>query len=120
MIPKQPPKLTVFSELVEHRRRRRVCIFIQDGDREWIGRLSFEKETTNSLIDETEITIPAISPIPGLDGQNFLQTVLDHAWEQGLRPSGFFDTPNELAAIKRHLDDMRALAFKNDLKPKTY
>lgn len=40
-----------------------------------------------------------------------LQAILDAAWEQGLRPTGFKDIKNETTAIKKHLDDMRRLVF---------
>lgn len=40
-----------------------------------------------------------------------LQSILDAAWEQGLRPTGFQDIKNETTAIKSHLDDMRRLVF---------
>ena len=40
---------------------------------------------------------------------DFLQAMMDAAWDRGLRPAGF-EGPQELAATKRHLDDMRMLA----------
>jgi hypothetical protein len=36
---------------------------------------------------------------------------MDRAWEAGFRPAGFSDVKNETAAIKGHLEDMRAIAF---------
>ncbi len=41
--------------------------------------------------------------------QAFLQSALDAAWEQGLRPTGHHDHTNELAAVRAHLDDMRTI-----------
>lgn len=48
-----------------------------------------------------------------------LQSILDAAWEQGLRPTGFTDIKNETTAIKYHLEDMRKIAFNQleQLKP---
>jgi hypothetical protein len=40
-----------------------------------------------------------------------IQSILDEAWECGFRPAGFKDVKNETAAIRGHLEDMRALAF---------
>lgn len=45
------------------------------------------------------------------DGNSFLRAVLNAAWELGLRPDGFDDTRESMAATKQHLEDMRALAF---------
>jgi len=42
---------------------------------------------------------------------SFLQAALDAAWELGMRPAGFNDTRESMAATKAHLEDMRALAF---------
>lgn len=40
---------------------------------------------------------------------SFLQSALDAAWAQGLRPTGAPDPTNELAAVRDHLEDMRLL-----------
>jgi len=40
----------------------------------------------------------------------FLQAMLDAAWEQGLRPQGYVEKTDELAAVRYHLEDMRHLA----------
>lgn len=50
-------------------------------------------------------------PVSIPEGHAVAQAILDAAWEQGLRPTGFADVKNETAAIKGHLADMRALAF---------
>lgn len=46
------------------------------------------------------------------EGMNFLRAALNCAWEIGLRPDGFNDTREGMAATKAHLEDMRALVFK--------
>lgn len=43
---------------------------------------------------------------------SFLQAMLDCAWNAGMRPRGFKDHTNELAAVRYHLEDMRKLALK--------
>lgn len=40
---------------------------------------------------------------------DFLRSVMDVAWEMGVRPTGY---DNDLGATKAHLRDMRALAFR--------
>lgn len=44
------------------------------------------------------------------DVDQFLQAAMDCAWSLGMRPRGFEDHTNELAAVRFHLDDMRKLA----------
>ena len=39
----------------------------------------------------------------------FLQAVMDCAWENGLRPRGLDDHTNELKATRYHLEDLRSL-----------
>lgn len=48
--------------------------------------------------------------IPDVD--EFLQAALDCAWGLGMRPKGWNDraSDQELAAVRYHLEDMRALA----------
>jgi hypothetical protein len=44
-------------------------------------------------------------------GREFLQAALDCAWANGLRPAGFNDVPQTMAATRSHLADMRAIVF---------
>jgi hypothetical protein len=46
----------------------------------------------------------------GDDVTGFLQAALEAAWDRGLRPTGFADFKNEIAAVRYHLEDMRKLA----------
>lgn len=41
---------------------------------------------------------------------DFLRAMMNAAWERGLRPDGYENHTNELAAVRFHLDDMRKLA----------
>jgi hypothetical protein len=60
-----------------------------------------------------EMAKPLIEPFQGhINNEQFLQTILDTAWEHGFRPSGFKDIENETKAIRYHLEDMRKLVFK--------
>lgn len=43
---------------------------------------------------------------------DFLQALVDAAWDFGVRPKNAQDTGNELKATKYHLEDMRSLVFK--------
>jgi hypothetical protein len=93
---------------------RDVAIFVRnpDGSRLLAAPLVF------APLDERVMTPPTISAAGGsVSGKQFLQAALDHAWEAGLRPAGFNDTTNQVAAIKDHLADMRALVFKDSIKP---
>jgi hypothetical protein len=47
------------------------------------------------------------------DVTGFLQAVLEAAWQGGLRPRGFKDTTDQVAALQDHLKDMRRIALKN-------
>lgn len=55
---------------------------------------------------------PPFLELPHHAMDDLLRAFMEIAWDQGLRPSGFEDFENELKATRRHLEDMRALAFK--------
>lgn len=42
---------------------------------------------------------------------DFLQAMLDGAWEAGLRPTGYSNVSEAMRASDKHLQDMRAIAF---------
>lgn len=63
--------------------------------------------------------IPEIAPMPeptlllgGLHGKAFLKALVDGAQAFGIKPESHSFLEGELAAAKRHLEDMRALVFK--------
>lgn len=85
-----------------------LCIFTRDdyGNESIAAPLVFS-DCTNPLIDK-----PTISGVRrDLDGRAFLQACLDHAWDIGMRPAGYAGITEQVAALKAHLDDMRALVF---------
>ena len=41
----------------------------------------------------------------------FLQAMMDAGWKRGLRPVGFDPSAGELAAVNRHLEDVRKIAL---------
>lgn len=44
------------------------------------------------------------------DIDQFLQAMMNAGWNRGLRPKSFDPSAGELAAVNRHLEDMRRLA----------
>lgn len=52
------------------------------------------------------------------DVTGFVQAIIDAAWDAGMRPSQYRDATQELGAVRYHLEDMRALAFK-PVQPQT-
>jgi hypothetical protein len=51
------------------------------------------------------------------DIDDMLRAIMTAAWECGIRPVGFESHANELAATRRHLEDMRLLAFEKGPEP---
>jgi len=108
-------KFRVWSEWRNHRRERAVLLLVEKSDgAEFIGKLEFSPLDPDRSLKPEEYSVPGRAPIDGVNGQDFLQAILDHAWSEGLRPVGFLDTPNEMAAVRAHLQDMRSLVFKTE------
>lgn len=59
-----------------------ILNILQDGNKAFAAPLQF------SPVDVGTFTAPTISG-GAIDGEQFLQAALDHAWEIGLRPKGF-------------------------------
>lgn len=69
-------------------------------------------------LGEFEI-MSAVPPLmSGPEGTQFLQAALDCAWAQGLRPSTGSRQDDLLDLQRRHLEDMRAMAFHKVGAPK--
>jgi hypothetical protein len=64
-----------------------------------------------TLVEKPDNLLIQESTISARLGEEFLRSALNCAWELGLRPDGFNDTRESMAATKAHLADMRALAF---------
>lgn len=109
----------VWSDFVNYRRGREVMLVIENPDgSELRGKMEFVSLDPNSLLSPDDYTIPAIAPSGGgVNGQDFLQAVLNHAWDVGVRPVGFLDTTKEVGALREHLHDMRALVFTGKIDP---
>lgn len=101
------------SRYEEWREARDVALIFERD-----GRRSIALPLTMKPLADGEFVTPTFSGQGENDGQEFLQAVLDHAWEAGLRPKGFLDTPNQIAALKDHLADLRSIVFKGEVKPK--
>jgi hypothetical protein len=50
-------------------------------------------------------------PLNGPPLRELVQSIMDEAWANGFRPSGYGDVKEATAAVKEHLKDMRAVAF---------
>lgn len=84
----------------------------QEPDREII-RLSFEPVEPNTIVDTPSFT----GTYPD-DVEDFLRSIMDAAWEMGIRPTGFKEQTDTLTATKKHLEDMRSLVFGTNEKEK--
>ncbi len=83
-----------------------VYLFHEDHHgRSVVKDMTFEKLDRHGLI-----TGGPRPSVPYENAEDFLQSVLDAAWEVGLRPKGHADHTNELTAVRYHLEDMRKLA----------
>jgi hypothetical protein len=77
-----------------------------DGSRDIVTRI----ELTRRGPDEYG---PILDPIvPPREVHDFLRAAMNAAWELGIRPDGFNDTRESMAATKAHLADMRTLTFR--------
>lgn len=71
--------------------------------------LVFRELPIDDLVDK-----PTVGP---RDGRAFLQAALNEAWRLGMRPEGFLDTTNQVAALSAHLADMRMIVGRSTLPP---
>jgi hypothetical protein len=76
------------------------AVYIIQGD-------SFYTLTPISFVAGDLVT----AAIKGRDGTELLQAAMNCAWAAGIRPIGFSDTTEQVRALERHLEDMRAIAF---------
>jgi len=58
---------------------------------------------------------PMLEPPPTVElRHDAAQELMDELWRIGLRPTEGTGSAGALAAVQRHLDDMRALVFKGE------
>lgn len=81
-----------------------IKISIADKDRVALP-ITFQK------VPEATLTDPALE-LDMDSGHELLQSIVDQAWDMGIRPRYAKETTPELNALKYHLEDMRHLAFK--------
>lgn len=66
-------------------------------------------------IEDTDVFMESHTLSPGRFGQGeidqFLQAMMEAGWRRGLRPKNFDPSAGELAAVNRHLEDMRKVAM---------
>lgn len=107
-------KYRIYTEQQDYGRRTKLAILVEDanGTLAVAAPLKFTR-VDPSVLDAT-MTLEATASTANLDGRALLQAMLDHAWELGLRPGGVpeADTTKQVAALHRHLEDMRALVFE--------
>lgn len=112
--------LIVWSQQRDYARDREVVMILRTpNDEEKRLAISLVPMHPGDLIESEQATVQARGRnLEGIGGTEFLQTVLNHAWEIGLRPVGFDDTTRQVGAMENHLHDLRALIFRGDVKPR--
>lgn len=55
-------------------------------------------------------SFPMMGRSPSIDG--LLKAFADAAWERGIKPTKYEEPTTELAATKKHLEDMRAIVWQ--------
>lgn len=64
----------------------------------------------DSFIEENSF---ASDSAPLISNEQFIQGVLNAAWEVGFRPIGFNDTQQETKALRAHLEDMQKIVMNS-------
>ncbi len=78
-----------------------------DGKMDIVQPLVLESVEQNSVSPET---VGVLNDVTREEATEFLRSIMDAAWELGIRPTNFTDHTNELTAVRYHLEDMRMLA----------
>jgi hypothetical protein len=78
------------------------------------GKIGIVEPLTITEYSEDEIRGKYFPPVIHTHHQDteFLQSLVDQAWDMGIRPRYARETTPEVNAIKYHLEDMRSLVFK--------
>lgn len=109
----------VYSNPVNYLHGREVLLVIENPDgSELRGKMEFVPLEPGDYLAPDDYTVQAKArTVGGVNGQDFLQAILNHAWDIGMRPVGFLDTTKEVGALREHLHDMRALVFTGKIDP---
>lgn len=77
---------------------------------DYIVHLDFEKLNHGEIVEPTLRSEgdPGHSRV-----EAFLRSVLNRAWDMGLRPDGYHDVRESMKATQAHLEDMRMLVFRS-------
>lgn len=95
-----------------------LSLLIQRGD-QYVAPFTLEQMPIAGYIDRPTLNESREAQADGLgDVSGFLRAALNCAWELGMRPDGFEDTRESMAATKKHLEDMRAITFHKIGAPK--
>lgn len=83
-----------------------------DGDRNFAIDFVW-KQVPEGIRGEDIQPLVTITRYSVLDNMgNFIQAIIDAAWDAGMRPANFKEHESELTATKYHLEDMRKIVFK--------
>ena len=75
---------------------------------------TFKSYPPFSAAPEDEVALRGNAFADGGGVRDFLQAMVNLAWENGIKPIQLEDQRNELKAVRDHLADMRMLAMKLD------
>ena len=70
-------------------------------------RITFEPHASAAMMLPEQYTRPENGP----PLRELVQSIMDEAWDNGFRPSGYGDLKESTQAIRGHLSDMRLIAF---------
>lgn len=75
-----------------------------------IEKMEFHSPSVAAFIEPSSFASDS-SPI--ISNEQFIQGVLDAAWEFGFRPIGYKDTQKETEALRAHLEDMQKIVMNS-------
>lgn len=70
-------------------------------------RITFDPHSSGAMLLPEQYS----RPLNGPPMRELVQSIMDEAWSNGFRPSGYGDLKESTAAIRGHLSDMRTIAF---------
>ena len=71
----------------------------QDGEATALSNIEYTKHIPGDLIKNVPVD------------RGLLQSIVDACWKVGIRPEALNAIDSEIGATKRHLEDMRSIAF---------